>query len=878
MSDITNNEKNIVIIDGNSLINRAYYAIQRPMMTRDGIYTQGIYGFLSMLQKIRSDYNPSHMLVAFDRKAPTFRHLEYDQYKAGRKKMPMELAMQLPLLKEVLVAMGISIFDIDGFEADDIIGTTSAMAEEYGIHAYVITGDKDALQLASDKTSVIITKKGISEFKLYDDAAMLEEFGFDHNSFIDYKALRGDTSDNIPGIDGIGEKTAVKLIQEYGCVEEVIKHASDLKGSLKTKVEEGAMQAMMSKRLATIVRNVPVDYSIDDLEIKPVKTDELINLYTKLEFKTHLNQLLKNRPAAEVQENKSYSFDFPEAEMIDSVQLKQLLSGSIFIEIESDNSHTGLPVVSSIQLCKDGKAYICETPDLSIFDGMCFGINGFNLGRFYYALYAHGIDADGIRLEFDCSIARYVLFPSVKSQPLESILFEKYHINLSDEPVQLDLFSTGSTSYSNAVKKLVMLQTLKSEQEAEIEDEFLHTVYYDIELPLCKVLASMEAEGFKVDSNELMLFGKKLKNMISSLEDEIYDMVGERFNLNSPQQLGVVLFEKLGLPSGKKTSRGYSTSAEVLEKLAEDYPVVAKVLEYRSYAKLNSTYVEGLLPLIGADGKIHAHFQQTVTATGRISCTEPNLQNIPVRQELGRQLRKVFTAESDEYVLVGADYSQIELRVMAHMSGDESMIAAFNGGHDIHAETASKVFGVKLENVTPQMRSNAKAVNFGVIYGMSSFGLADELTITRKDAEKYISDYFKRFSGVKAFMDRQVAEAKQNGYVRTMYGRKRILPEINAQQYMVRQLGERLAMNTPIQGTAADIIKIAMNKVYDTLKAECTDSRLILQIHDELIIQANKNELDKVCFILKDCMENAAKLAVKLTAEENTADNWYDLK
>ena len=868
----------IVIIDGNSLINRAYYAIQRPMMTKDGTYTQGVYGFLSMLQKIMTDYNPSHMIVAFDRKAPTFRHIEYTDYKAGRKKMPDELAMQLPILKDVLHAMGIFTYEIDGFEADDIMGTSVEMSENAGISAYVITGDKDALQLASDKTSVIITKKGISDFKLYDDAAMMEEYGFDHNAFIDFKALRGDASDNIPGIPGIGEKTALKLIGEYGSVENVIEHAAELKGSLKDKVENGKTSALLSKRLATIIRNVPVEFSIDDLKIKPENTDELINIYTKLEFRNHLSQLLKRAPKAVNKTEVKTDFVFPKAQIIDSEQLSDILEGKIFIEMDTDNSHIALPHVSSVTVYKNGNAYVCEDPDLSVFNGKKIGLAGFNLGKIYYALFSYGVDISNVETAFDCGIARYVIAPSVKAQSPDALLFETFHINLTDEPVQLDLFSTQSGSYENTVKKLVLYEELAQMQAKQIEDEGLSKVYYEIELPLCKVLASMEKEGFRVDSEELTTFGKKLKNMLASIEDEIYDIAGERFNINSPQQLGVVLFEKMGLPAGKKTSKGYSTGAEILEKLAPDYPIVEKVLEYRTYAKLNSTYVEGLLPLIDANGKIHAHFQQTVTATGRISCTEPNLQNIPVRQELGRQLRKVFTAESDDYVLVGADYSQIELRVMASMSGDESLIEAFNGGHDIHAETASKVFGVRLDKVTPQMRSNAKAVNFGVIYGMSSFGLAGELTISRKEAEKYIQDYFNRLYGVKSFLDECVAKAKAEGYIRTLYGRKRALPEINAGQYMVRQLGERLAMNTPIQGTAADIIKIAMNKVYETLEKECRDSKLILQIHDELIIQANRNELEKVQKILIECMESAADLKVKLVAEENTADNWYDLK
>lgn len=877
----------LVIIDGNSLINRAYYAIQRPMMTASGIYTQGIYGFLSMLQKIKTDYEPTHMLVAFDRKAPTFRHQQYSEYKAGRKKMPDELAMQLPILKDVLKAMGISMFEIDGYEADDIIGTTAVMSEKAGIPAVIITGDKDALQLATDKTSVVITKKGITEFKLYDDAAMKEEYGFDHIQFIDYKALRGDTSDNVPGIEGVGEKTAIGLIQQFGNIDNLLNHVDEVKSAkLQEKIKSSIDQLKMSRMLVTIVTNVPVDYTIDDLLIKEQNDDELINLYTKLEFKTHLSRLLKSGSVA----NKSAASTKPETNIevpdlekldirvVNEAELSNLLSGDLTIDLDCDDNHITTPIISNVQIYKDGIVYICEGNCYKAFEGKSFNATGFRLGRLYYALFANGIDANNIKTSFDCSIARYVLAPSIKAQELSAILLEAFHISIEDKNEQVSLFDTQRSDYNNLAKKLVLLNSLRAQQEIEIENEGLKTVLYDIELPLCKVLARMEALGFKVDANELQKFGKKLKNMISSLEDEIYDMAGERFNINSPQQLGVMLFEKLGLPAGKKTSRGYSTSAEILEKLADDYPIVAKVLEYRTYAKLNSTYVEGLLPVIDQSGKVHAHFQQTVTATGRISCTEPNLQNIPVRQELGRQLRKVFTAQSSDYVLVGADYSQIELRVMAHLSGDENLIDAFNNGHDIHKETAAKVFGVKPEKVTPQMRSNAKAVNFGVIYGMSSFGLAGELTITRKEAEKYINDYFKKFSKVKEFMDSAIEKAKEDGCVRTLYGRKRAIPEINASQYMVRQLGERLAMNTPVQGTAADIIKIAMNKVYDRLEEECKDSRLILQIHDELIIQAHKDEAERVKEILKDSMENAAKLLVKLEIAENVADNWYDLK
>ena len=890
-------EKRIVIIDGNSLVNRAYYAIQRPMITKDGMYTQGIYGFLSMLEKIRKDYGPTHMLVAFDRKAPTFRHLEYTEYKAGRKKMPLELAMQLPVLKEVLDAMGIFMFETDGFEADDIIGTTAKMAEEAGIPAYIITGDKDALQLATDKTSVIITKKGISEFKLYDDAAMMEEFGFDHIQFIDYKALRGDPSDNIPGIPGVGEKTAIKLIQEYGSLENLISNVDGITNAkLRDKITDNVQTAMMSKRLATIVTNVPVDYSIEDTVIKPGDTDRLIDIYTRLEFRTYLSKLLKkgtqkagNDEITDREEPVSTEIIIPDVIVIsDRNEARAVLEmaferGEVTLDIICDDSHTRTPLASCLELLTGGVCYAVdciELPDIlkETLEGKKLSLCGFHLGRFYYYLAANGIDISNIETAFDCALAQYVLSPSSKAPGLAALILERFHVNIEDtnEEQQLDLFG-GSNKHDTSGKKLRYIEELRLLQEAEIKTAGLETVFCDIELPLCKVLADMENSGFKLDRDALVEFGKSLSIRISALEDEIIEMAGERFNINSPQQLGHILFEKLGLPAGKKTSRGYSTSADILEKLAPDFPIVDKILEYRTLTKLNGTYVDGMLPLIASDGKIHAHFQQTVTATGRISCTEPNLQNIPVRTDLGRQLRKVFTAESDDHILIGADYSQIELRVLAHMSQDPTLINCFENGLDIHKETASKVFGVPFDEVTPQMRSNAKAVNFGVIYGMSGFGLASELTISRKQAEKFISDYFERFPDVRKFMDEKIAECKKDGYVRTLYGRRRAVPEINASQYMTRQLGERLAMNTPIQGTAADIIKLAMISVFEALK-EVPDAKLILQIHDELIIQALKKDEEKVKKLLSDSMHNAAKLAVKLDISLNTGENWFELK
>ena len=849
----------IIIIDGNSLINRAYYAIQKPMITADGFYTQAIYGFLSMLFKIQNDYKPSHMLVAFDRKAPTFRHLEYSEYKAGRKKMPPELAMELPVLKEVLDAMGIFHFEQDGWEADDIIGTTAKMAEMAGIEAYIITGDKDALQLATESTKVIYTKRGISEFKLYDDEAMLEEYGLDHIQFIDYKGLRGDTSDNIPGIPGVGEKTATKLIQQFGSIENMLQHTDEIENAkLREKIEDGAMSAMMSKRLATIVTNIPVEYEIDDLIIKDQNIDKLREIYTKLEFKKYLATL----PKEEITVSKDLEVIF------DDNKFAKNLKGSIWIDIESDNSHINKPSINSIQICKDDKIFISSNLDINIFNSLKLKLNGFNLQKVYYIFESYGIDTSNMETEFDIALAQYLLNPQAKQEEL----------NFSDEPSQVSMFKAADLSAENAKKKFSYFLSTSESLKHEIELEELDKVLYDIELPLAKILASMESSGIKLDNEALYDAGEALGKKAKKLEKEIYKLAGKEFNINSPKQLGIVLFEDLNLPGAKKTKTGYATNADVLDKLAQDYPIVQNVLEYRTLSKLKSTYVDGMLPLIDENGKVHPHFRQNVTATGRLSCTEPNLQNIPVRDEEGRKLRKVFISDNDDYCLIGADYSQIELRVMAHMSGDETLINAFKDQHDIHAETASKVFGVPLEDVSPEMRSNAKAVNFGVIYGMSSFGLADELTISRWQAEQYIKDYFEKFSEVKNFLDESVSFAKENGFVKTLFGRKRSIHEINASQYMVRQLGERLAMNTPIQGTAADIIKIAMIKVYDALNTQCPDSKLILQIHDELIIHTKLEDIDKVKKILEDNMQTAVKLSVPLEVSSEEGKNWYELK
>jgi DNA polymerase I len=896
-------KERIVIIDGNSLVNRAYYAIQRPMMTKDGLYTQGVYGFLSILQKIRNDYEPTHMLVAWDRKAPTFRHTEYGEYKAGRTKMPPELAMQLPILKEVLTAMHIAMYEVDGYEADDIIGTAAKRSEEAGLPAYVITGDRDALQLATDKTSVIITKKGISEFALYDDSAMKAEYGFDHQQFIDYKGLRGDPSDNIPGVPGVGEKTAIKLITEFGSIENLIQNADSIPSEkLRDRIKENAQIALMSKRLATIFTDVPFQFSMEDCRIQSPDIDKLIELYSRLEFKTHMNKLMQQekggapKGTSETKDANSAgkSDDFPIAKLIqDTKEAERFLqklpsSDTVILDIRSDDNHKGQPSLDGMEVYADGECvFITGLEDYigllqRTLSGKKIALTGFNLQRSYYVLGSFGVDLSSLSTAFDCGLAQYVLSPSIKAMNLRASVYETFHIDLEenfDKEAQIDLFSGFKPAdLSNIGKKLALIHQLKIYLDEKIQEEDLEQVLYTIEFPLCKVLADMERRGVQVDKEELTRFGQGLKSSIKTIEKEIYALAGEEFNINSPQQLGVVLFDKLGLPGAKKTQRGYATNVEVLERLSEEFPLVQKVLEYRSLAKLNSTYVEGLLPLIDAGGKIHAHFQQTVAATGRISCTEPNLQNIPIRQDLGRQLRKSFVAENSDYTLVGADYSQIELRVLAHMSKDPSLIEAFNKGLDIHKITASRVFGVPEDQVTESMRSNAKVVNFGVIYGMSGFGLSNELTITRKDAEHYINEYFLKYKAVKQFMDDSIRICRQEGSVRTLFGRKRSIPEIKAAAFPVRQQGERLAMNTPIQGTAADIIKLAMAMVYEALHKECPKSSLILQIHDELIIQAHKSETETVKKLLMDCMQNAAQLDVKLEVSLNEGANWYLLK
>lgn len=897
-------EDRIIIIDGNSLINRAYYAMQRPMITREGIYTQGIFGFLNMLNKINQDYPSGYITVAFDRKAPTFRHEEYAEYKAGRKKMPPELAMQLPVLKEVLRAMNIKLLEIDGFEADDIIGTVAREAEEKGLFPLIISGDKDELQLASHKTQVLITKKGISEFEIYDHQAMIDKYGFPPDQFIDYKGLMGDSSDNIPGLPGVGEKTAGRLIQEYGTIENLIAHSSEIKQErLRSNIEENASLALMSKRLATIHLNVPIDIDFEEFRNEEPNFDELITIYSKLEFNSFLKKMKSPTEGMTSQPETVRESIEKRVEVLDSTKKikDSILQEGLYLKVFTDGNHVNKTRIDGLVFTSGNRCFYVDgqREDLLLFFAKEviqreIPIMGHNLVRDYFALFRllgnpqdflpEGRDSFFITA-FDSAVVQYILDPSRSNYDLKVLMAEYYHEEfLSEEEFvkqsgQINLFGEDKEkrmeygwAWCRAVDNLRILLEEKCKEQEAVE------LANDLELPLVEVMASMEYWGFTTDQGELKTIGKEIEGRLKELTERIIRLAGEEFNINSPAQLGPILFEKLGLPAGKKTKTGYSTNAEVLERLVDDHEIVPAILEYRTLSKLKSTYVEGLLPLIGEDGKIHPHFQQTVAATGRISCTEPNLQNIPIKQDYGRRLRKAFKTSDDRYTLVSADYSQIELRLLAHLSGDPLLLEAFRREDDIHTITASRVFGVPEEEVTPLQRSNAKAVNFGVIYGMSGFGLSTELNITRKEAERYIEEYFGKYTKVKEYMDRAVAQAKETGYVTTVLNRRRNIPEIKASNYVVRQLGERLAMNSPLQGSAADIIKLAMLRVYRRLLSKGMKSRLILQVHDELIIEAQEQELEEIKNLIEDGMVHAMSLLVPLAVEVNWAQDWYSLK
>ena len=881
----------IMLIDGNSIVNRAFYGV--PLLTNnEGRYTNGVYGFLNIMFKLLDEEHPDYLAVAFDLKAPTFRHKTFDGYKGNRKGMPDELREQMPLLKEVLKIMNIPVFEQEGYEADDILGTLSALAEKNDVLPVVVSGDRDLLQIAGEKLKVRIpkTKGGKTETEDYYAADVIEKYGVTPTEFIDMKALMGDTSDNIPGVPGIGEKTAAKIIQQYHDIETAIAHAAEIKPKKASEnLAEFQEQARLSKFLATIVRDMPLEWNTEHFKIRDMFNAEAYELVKRLEFKSMFSRFEKAVPA-EKKEVKAYKLvtNREEAEKI-MASLEKAETGYTFVYDEEEcqglalyqEKLGGVWVEASMQLLMDDILRIFK----DFFTDDSYEKIGHDIKKDIKLLRGYGYD--GFTAKFDTAIAAYILNATGSSYEYDDIantfLNETY-------PSAEEVFGKGRTKKSFgslsdaertafAARQAEIFFRCKKVMEDKLKENEQENLFYDMEMPLIYVLADMEKYGIKVDKAALLAYQKLLDENLSGMTEEIYDLAGEEFNINSPKQLGVILFEKLGMKGGKKTKTGYSTAADVLEKLRFEHPIVDKILNYRTLAKLKSTYADGLLAVMDMDTeKIYSTFNQTITATGRISSTEPNLQNIPVRLELGRELRKVFIPENEDYCFLDADYSQIELRVLAHIAGDESLIEAFKSGQDIHRMTASQVFHVPFEEVTSLQRSNAKAVNFGIIYGKGSFTLGQDLGITRKEAEEYINAYFARYPKIKGFMDETIKNGAKDGYVSTLWNRRRAMPELQSSNFIQRAAGERAAMNMPIQGSAADIIKLAMIKVHQALKDGGYKSRLILQVHDELLIETHKDEKEAVAKILKENMEQAAELLVPLDVDVHEGASWYEAK
>lgn len=867
----------IVLIDGHSILNRAFYGL--PDLTNaEGLHTNAIYGFLTIMFKLLEEEKPEYLTVAFDVHAPTFRHKMYAEYKGTRKPMADELRQQVPVIKEVLHAMGVKTIECAGLEADDLIGTLSNRCENEGMEVTVISGDRDLLQLATEHVKIRIpkTKQGKTEIEDYYAKDVEERYQVTPKEFIDLKALMGDTADNILGVPSIGEKTATKIITQYHSIEEAHEHVDELKPPRASKaLSEHWDLAVLSKELATINVKADFPYELSEAKLGNLYTEEAYIFFRKLEFKNLLSRFDVSAPANKVEDGFKIITSKSEAEKV-FVQAEEAstIGAVIFKDLENvlplfaDQAGLG-----GIGLCFSKEESYCIKVEKDITgEWLLKKLADVAEKAETYAMFhlKESMEQVTIRNQancFDVSVAAYLLNPLKNNYTWEDVARE--HLGLMiDEKIDQDMKACYE-SYVNYASVEVLRQKLR--------DTKMDTLFRDIEMPLVFTLFDMEQNGIRVEADALKQYGDQLAGKIAELEKEIYEEAGETFNINSPKQLGVVLFENMKLPGGRKTKTGYSTAADVLEKLAPEHPVVAKILEYRQYTKLKSTYADGLANYIQDDGRIHGKFNQTITATGRISSTEPNLQNIPVRMELGRLIRKVFIPE-EGYRFVDADYSQIELRVLAHCSGDEHLIQAYKEQSDIHRITASQVFHIPFDEVTPQQRRNAKAVNFGIVYGISSFGLSQDLSITRKEAAKYIDDYFATYPGIKTFLDHAVTHAKEEGYVVTLFGRRRPVPELSSSNFMQRSFGERVAMNSPIQGAAADIIKIAMIRVNQRLKDQKMKSRLVLQVHDELLIEAYEPELDEVQNILKEEMEHAAELKVPLEIDMHTGDNWYEAK
>lgn len=884
--------KKLLILDANSIINRAFYGV-RYLSAKDGTPTNAIYGFLNMLFKLIDEVEPNYICAAFDLKAPTFRHKQFAQYKAQRKPMPDGLRVQMPIAKELLRAMGMRILELEGYEADDIIGTVSQKCEEAAVECLIATGDKDDLQLASEKTKVIltVTKSGVNETVYYDDQAVLEKYHVTPKEFIDVKALMGDPSDNIPGVAGVGEKTAISLIEKYKSIEYIYAHIDELglKGAMLEKMKNGRDMAFLSKQLSTIVRDAPIEFDfagcafggkvsdcataqlyqllrqydlnsiIKRLSLKPEKTPE------KTDILSGIRLLTAQSPAA----LEAYIRRLEPGQACACVLRLQngrpavlgLFSGDTAIEAEAGR-------IGAAEFTRLLTAFLEneEIPKI-MFDSK--------------EIMIRMADAAKIKnLAYDAAIAAYLINPARQSYDIEGLALEYLGADIggAETEKQVSLFEDEAGDGLTA-KRAVAVMRLYQFTKEKIAENGQQALYYDVELPLVRVLADMQLSGIRIDRNSLEEFGNTLSAQIDVLTRQIYDYAGGEFNINSPKQLGVVLFETLGLKAGKKTKTGYSTSAEVLEKLKNAHPIIGLLMEYRQLTKLKSTYCDGLAAVINPDtGRIHSVFNQTVTVTGRISSTEPNMQNIPTRTALGRELRKMFVADGEDMVLVDADYSQIELRVLAHIAEDETMIQAFQAGADIHTVTAAQVLGIPPEAVTPEQRSSAKAVNFGIVYGIGEYSLSQDLKISVKEARGYIESYLEKYHGVRAYMERIKAQAQRDGYVKTMMNRIRYIPELKSTNHNVRAFGERVALNTPIQGTAADIIKLAMVRVHRRLAAEGLRARLILQVHDELIIEAPAEEARQAAELLREEMEHAVALRVPLVADTAIGKSWYDAK
>ena len=913
----------LVLIDGNSILNRAFYGIMgnKMLTTPDGKYTNAVYGFLAIMFKVMDDINPEFMAVAFDLKAPTARHKMYAEYKATRHAMPEELAEQMPIIKDILRKMNITIIEKEGYEADDILGTLSKRAEKEGMEVTIVSGDRDTFQLASKNIKIRIprTKMGKTETDIFDEDKVIETYGVTPKQMIEVKGLMGDTSDNIPGVPGVGEKTALNLIREYGSIDRLYKTMEEspnaVKGKLKEKLIENKDSAILSRTLGTINLHVPIEKEISDLKLVEWNNEEVLTTFRELKFNRFIDRFsdrLGSETHSEIDsKDMSELFKIEEVDVYDEKRIKDVISkittttNLTFLITKVDSSDDSQVIHKNIHRIsiyneKENVVYDIKLGNeqfqkyfKDIFENKEIRKYGHKLCEDYVVLKQNGITIKNMC--FDAEIAGYDLNQTMGNYSIENLAEVYLHIDTIEyldkymkeekKNKQINLFQMvdnteekeDNEKHINAFKTYLIykLYTVTIEKMKELN---LISLFNDIEMPLVEVLGEMQYEGMKVDKDELVKFGNKLKGKLDGIKSDIYELSGVEFNINSPKQLGEVLFEKLNLPVYKKTKNGYSTDVEVLEKLKNEHPVIEKILEYRSLTKLNSTYVEGLIPYINEKtGRIHSYFHQTITATGRISSTEPNLQNIPTREELGKQLRKVFKPK-EGYIYIDADYSQIELRVLAHISQDKHMLIAFKKGEDIHKQAASKVLGIPIKDVTKEQRTKAKAVNFGIVYGISDFGLAEQIGVSRKEAKEYIEQYLEKYSGIKKFMDDIVEEAKEKGYVETLFHRRRYIPELNSKNYMVRQFGTRVAMNTPIQGTAADIMKIAMIETYNKLKEENLDAKLILQVHDEMMIECKVEEKERVKKLLQDSMENATTLSIPLKVEVSEATNWYEAK